>query len=206
MSRPSGTEGYSDEAEALVKQYESISFTDLHREVLHLVPAASSRILDIGSGTGRDAGALAAMGHRVTAVEPTAELRLRAQTLHPSPRIEWVDDSLPDLLSLADRECRFDLVMLTAVWMHLDERQRARAMRRVADMVDEGGAMILSLRYGPVPPGRRMFAVSADETIGLAPAAAEQVVVGALEEDVAAAEAEARAISAPTCSSGSASP
>jgi hypothetical protein len=28
--------------------------------------------------------------------------------------------------------------------------------------------LILSLRYGPVPPGRRMFTVTADETIALA--------------------------------------
>jgi hypothetical protein len=28
--------------------------------------------------------------------------------------------------------------------------------------------MIVSLRYGPVPAGRRMFAVSVEETIGLA--------------------------------------
>jgi hypothetical protein len=37
---------------------------------------------------------LAAMGHRVVAVEPTAALRARAAILHPSPRIEWLDDSL----------------------------------------------------------------------------------------------------------------
>ena len=54
MSRPGGTEGYSEEAEALVRQYESISFADLHREVLHLVPAEPGRVLDIGSGTGRE--------------------------------------------------------------------------------------------------------------------------------------------------------
>jgi SAM-dependent methyltransferase len=166
--RPSGTEGYADEVEVLVKQYESIAFDDVHRDVLHLIPSVSSRILDIGSGTGRDAAGFAAMGHRVTAVEPTAELRARAAALHPSPRIEWLDDSLPGLTSLAER--RFDVVMLTAVWMHLDERQRRQAMPRAAGLVRSGGLMILSLRYGPVPPGRRMFDVTATETIGLAQA------------------------------------
>jgi SAM-dependent methyltransferase len=170
VSRPGGTEGYSAEADALVKQYESISFSDVHRQVLHLIPTTPSRILDIGSGTGRDAAALAAMGHQVTAVEPTAELRRRAQALHPSPQIEWIDDSLPDLASLLHRERRFEVVMLTAVWMHLDASQRERAMARVTGLVCNGGAMILSLRHGPVPPGRRMFAVTAEETIGLASA------------------------------------
>lgn len=168
--RPSGTEGYADEAEALIKQYESISFTDAHRHVLHLIPTAPGRILDIGSGTGRDAAGFAAMGHRVTAVEPTAELRMRAAALHPSPRIEWLDDSLPDLACLHERGETFDVVMLTAVWMHLDEQQRNRAMPRVAGLVRKGGLMILTLRHGPVPPGRRMFDVTADETTRLAEA------------------------------------
>jgi protein-L-isoaspartate O-methyltransferase len=93
--RPSGTEGYADEAEALVQQYESISFADVHKQVLHLIPKPPARVLDIGAGTGRDAAGFADMGHIVTAVEPTAELRMRAMKLHPSPQIAWVDDSHP---------------------------------------------------------------------------------------------------------------
>jgi hypothetical protein len=41
-------------------------------------------------------------------------------------------------------------------------------MPRVAGLVRPGGVMMLSLRYGPVPPGRRMFDVSAGETVQLA--------------------------------------
>ena len=55
--RVSGTENYADEAPELVKRYESISFADAHRLVTHLIPTAPSRVLDIGSGTGRDAAA-----------------------------------------------------------------------------------------------------------------------------------------------------
>jgi protein-L-isoaspartate O-methyltransferase len=101
--RPSGTEGYADEAEALVRQYESLAFADVHRQVLHLIPTDPCRVLDIGAGTGRDAAGFAALGHRVTAVEPTAELRTRAEALHPSARIEWLDDNLPDLARLSAR-------------------------------------------------------------------------------------------------------
>jgi hypothetical protein len=104
----------------------------------------------------------------VTAVEPTAELRLMAMSLHPSPQIQWLDDSLPALVHLHERSETFDVVMLTAVWMHLDEQQRRRAMPPVAGLVRVGGLMMFSLRHGPVPPGRRMFEVTADETIRLA--------------------------------------
>jgi protein-L-isoaspartate O-methyltransferase len=87
-ARPSGTEGYSYEAEALLQQYESISFSRLHKQILRLIPRPSARVLDIGAGTGRDAAGFAAMGYIVTAVEPTAELRMHAMKLHASPPIE----------------------------------------------------------------------------------------------------------------------
>jgi SAM-dependent methyltransferase len=166
--RVSGTEGYADEAEELFRLYEAFPAADAHRAVLHLIPAAPSCILDIGSGTGRDAAWFAAQGHRVVAVEPTDAMRLPAMALHPSPRIEWLDDSLPDLALLRTRGERFDVVMLTAVWMHLDARQRELAMPNLASLVRTGGAVIMLIRHGPVPAGRRMFEISAEETIELA--------------------------------------
>jgi len=173
----SGTEGYADEAEALVKQYESLVFADIHQKVLQLIPATASRVLDIGAGTGRDAAGFAAMGHQVVALEPTEALRSRAAALHPSPQIEWLDDSLPDLAQVMTIGVAFDVVMLTAVWMHLDLAQRQRAMPRVAALLRPGGVLIMSLRYGPVPSGRRMFTVSAEETIQLAGAEGLQPIL-----------------------------
>ena len=71
--RISGTENYAKEAPELLKRYESISFADAHRLVMHLIPTAPSRVLDIGAGTGRDAAGFAALGHSV--VEPTNRRR-----------------------------------------------------------------------------------------------------------------------------------
>ena len=94
--RTSGTENYAEEAPELLKRYESISFADHHRSVIHLIPTVPGRVLDIGAGTGRDAAGLVGLGYSVVAVEPTEELRRGAMVLHPSPMIEWVDDSLPE--------------------------------------------------------------------------------------------------------------
>jgi SAM-dependent methyltransferase len=164
----SGTEGYADEAEELFRLYESISAADAHRAVLHLIPASPTNILDIGSGTGRDAAWFANLGHRVVAVEPTSAMRIPAMALHPSRRIEWLDDSLPDLALLRARGEPFDLVMLTAVWMHLDAAQRRQAMPNVAALARPGGTVIMKVRHGPVPMGRRMFEITPEETIELA--------------------------------------
>jgi SAM-dependent methyltransferase len=164
----SGTEGYADEAEELFRLYEAIPFADAHLVVLHLIPTVPSRVLDIGSGTGRDAAWFAEQGHRVVAVEPTDAMRLPAMALHPSPRIEWLNDSLPDLALLLGRGEKFDVVMLSAVWMHLDQAQRREAMPNLASLVQPGGVMIMKVRHGPVPVGRRMFEILPEETIELA--------------------------------------
>jgi SAM-dependent methyltransferase len=166
--KASGTEGYGEAADALLKPYESVSFADVHRDTLHLFPPPPSRVLDVGAGTGRDAAALAALGHTVVAVEPTPELRAHGQRLHHSAAITWIDDALPDLDKVPAPGERFDLVLLTAVWMHLDPGQRERAMARIADLVQPGGLVTLLLRHGSVPEGRRMFDVSAAETRALA--------------------------------------
>jgi hypothetical protein len=71
-------------------------------------------VLDIGAGTARDAAGFAMLEHRVVAIE-TAALRTEARILHPSPNIEWLNDSLPDLTSLVGRGDTFDVVTLTAV-------------------------------------------------------------------------------------------
>jgi len=164
----SGTEGYAAEGEAFIQRAESISFEDVHGPVLHLLPGTPCHVLDIGAGSGRDAAAFAAMGHRVLAVEPVEESRRAGQTLHPAPAIEWLDDHLPDLARVRRRGGQFDLVMLIAVWMHLDAERRRQAMPVVASLVRPGGTMIMSLRHGPVSPGRRMDDVSGAETVALA--------------------------------------
>ena len=63
---------------------------------------------------------------------------------------------------------RFDLVMITAVWMHLDPQERRVAMPIVASLLHTRGVLTMSLRHGPVPAGRRMFEVGAAEAVALA--------------------------------------
>ncbi|MEH3145190.1 MAG: class I SAM-dependent methyltransferase [Methylobacterium frigidaeris] len=164
MAAVAGSGGYGENAAALAEQYESITFAQVHRDVLHLFPAVPGRVLDIGAGSGRDAAALAGRGHRVTAVEPTRALRAQGQAIHAAVPILWVDDALPDLDVVHRGGEHFDLVLLTAVWMHLDAAERDRAMARVASMLAPNGRVVLSLRHGPVPDGRRMFEVSPGET------------------------------------------
>src|SRR5687768_2861475 len=163
-----GTEGYTEAADALIQQYESFTFEQCHQPELHVLPTVPCRILDVGAGSGRDAAWFAAQGHSVLAVEPTAALRAAAMVLHPSKSIKWLDDSLPELAVVLSRNQLFDTILLSAVWMHLDASDRRAGMLTLASLLSPVGTLVISLRHGPLPGGRRMFDVSAEETIAIA--------------------------------------
>lgn len=163
-----GTEGYSEHAAELSKRFEAVSFAEKHAAVMHLLPSAPSTVLDLGAGTGADAAWFASRGHRVVAVEPTDALRHAGMELHGADAFAWVDDSLPDLARLQACDERFDVVMLTAVWMHLDELERRKAMLRLASLLAPNGVLVMSIRHGPAPSERRIFEVSDEETVALA--------------------------------------
>lgn len=179
-----GTEGYAEHARSLFLRDEALTFASKHHAVFHLLPTEPSAVIDIGSGTGADAAWFASQGHHVVAVEPTDELRLPSRALHSSKTIEWVADSLPHLAIVSGRGQRFRLVMMTAVWMHLDHKERQVAMPNVASLLASDGALLMSLRHGPVPDGRRMFEVSAQETILLAQSCGLQQILSVRAQSV----------------------
>jgi SAM-dependent methyltransferase len=163
-----GAVGYGANASALASQYESITFAEVYRDLIHLFPVQPVTVVDIGAGSGRDAAALARCGHQVVAVEPTGELRREGQRLHGALPIDWMDDHLPTLQVLRRAKRRFEVVLLAAVWMHLEPQEREVAMEAIAELADDNGQVFMSLRHGPIPEGRRMFDVSAEETVRLA--------------------------------------
>jgi SAM-dependent methyltransferase len=161
---PGAQRYYAESADRLGGQYESLTFEDAHEAFLPFLPPGPATAADIGAGTGRDAAALAARGYTVTAVEPVSELRHVARRLHPDPSIAWLGDCLPALSCL---EGPFDLILLSAVWMHLEEAERAGAVARLDELLAPAGRLLISLRHGPPSTNRRMFDVSDEETIAL---------------------------------------
>jgi 2-polyprenyl-3-methyl-5-hydroxy-6-metoxy-1,4-benzoquinol methylase len=159
--------GYSASSGELILRFEAISPDRLYEYVIDLLPIRSSRIADIGSGTGRDAAWLARKGHAVTAVEPVDELRQAAMGLHQHSQIQWVNDRLPNL-SLLQRGESFDLVILSAVWQHLSDGDRRVAMQTLAGITKPDGMVIMSIRHGPGAKNRRVFPANAQDTIDMA--------------------------------------
>ena len=159
---------YELNAPQLVAQYESRTFEDVHDGLLDLLPEAGKTVLDVGSGSGRDAAWLAARGYDVIAVEPCSEMRSLAMTLHRSARIRWLDDCLPDLAQVRRLGLSFDLILLSAVWMHVPTHERDRALRKLAMLLAPNGRIAISLRFGTPDAGRAMHEVSQHELAHLA--------------------------------------
>ena len=148
--------------------YEAFGFEEIHAGAMPFLPATPGTLLDVGAGSGRDAAWFAARGWEVVAVEPAAAMRDQARSLHPTPQIRWVDDRLPALAQLHRLGIAFDLVWVSAVWMHLPPEDRPRAMRKLATLLRPGGRMVLTLRHGPAPEDRAMWPVDAAEVERLA--------------------------------------
>ncbi|MBA6294414.1 methyltransferase domain-containing protein [Colwellia sp. MB02u-9] len=175
---------YNENANKLAQQYLSKSFDEVHQSWSQLLPSviknAHARILDIGAGSGRDAkhiAQLAAHTHgtenkvQIVAVEPAnllAELGARQTT---GLNVKWLTDSLPALSVITKQEVSFDLILLSAVWMHIPVSDRARSIRKLANLLKPGGKLVISLRHGQTIEDRnerKMHNVCADELKQLA--------------------------------------
>ena len=73
---------YDAHASRVVPIYEGISPILSCEWLSDLLPKPPALVVDIGSGTGRDAASFAAAGYEVVAVEPSTAMRAEAQKLH----------------------------------------------------------------------------------------------------------------------------
>lgn len=143
---------FNARAATLAESYESVTFEEVHSNILDWLPPSGARVLDVGAGSGRDAAALASRGLVVVAVEPAARMLTDAKLRHERSEIEWVQDKLPALTQLNGQ--RYHLVLLSAVWMFIPPAERLASMRRVGSLLADGGVAVLDvLPEGPARPG-----------------------------------------------------
>ena len=159
---------YDAHAEDVAAQYEDVSSEAVHGWLTDLLPASSAAVLDIGAGSGRDAAWLADKGYEVVAAEPSSKMRALAARKHPDSRIQWSNDALPALPDLTRSGLSFDLILASAVWMHVPPGKRLRAFRKMINLLRPGGLIAITLRQGYVDPQRGMHPVTVGEIEDLA--------------------------------------
>ncbi len=165
-----GTAYYNQNADALIEKYDALNADEVHRawapKHLREEPGFAC---DIGAGSGRDANWLAEQGWEVVAVEPSSMRDKAAEESHP--RVTWLNDTLPGLKSLRALGRRFDLILLSAVWMHVAPKDRERAFRILSELLNPSGLIVITLRHGQDKEenqARGFHPVTAEELIGYA--------------------------------------
>lgn len=157
---------YERHATDLADGYEALSLEAAHPSLASIVMTEYAgkklRVLDVGAGTGRDAAWFAEQGHEVVAAEPSRAMRKVAKRLHAGLSIDWLDDKLPTLSRLHARGETFDLIILSAVWMHVRPEDRQNALQSLMSLLNSGGTLYLTLRLGPAEPERGIFKISLD--------------------------------------------
>ncbi len=123
-----------------------------------LVPRGA-RILDVGSGMGRVAAALAARGHEVVAVEPDAELVEQSRATYPHLEVIPRDVLALDAATLAahGHPTEFDLLVCVGnVLVFLAEGTERQVLAHLASMLAPGGRVLAGfhLRGGPAAARR----------------------------------------------------
>ncbi len=159
---------YDSHAVETAERYERLSSDRLHEWLVKFLPEGRAAALDVGAGSGRDAAWLARRGYEVVAAEPSFAMRAQARRLHADLGIQWETDRLPELATLSRSRLTFDLILLSAVWMHVPPACRSRAFRKLVNLLRPGGVLAMTLRHGSAEPGRGMHDVSREEIERLA--------------------------------------
>ena len=133
-------EFYDRNASEIAKRYEQIESS---------VVATASRlrshgsVLDVGCGSGRDLSHLASLGFDVYGVDASKHLIDEAIERHPELKDRVFFGALPHRLpSFAQT---FDLVICSAVLMHVEPESLAPAIEALAAKVNKGGYLLLSV-------------------------------------------------------------
>lgn len=177
---------YADNAGALARRYDSVTTDTVLAGLTDLIPPPPAPVLDIGAGSGRDTAWFQSRGHAVTAAEPVAAFR--AMIARRVPAATVVDSALPALDGLSGQHA---LILVNAVWHHLDPAHRDIALGRLADLLTPDGRLFLALRRGPVPAGAPLHDLDPAAEIARAAAAGLALIrrhdAPAHDQDTAAA-------------------
>lgn len=157
---------YKNNADLVTEQYNSVPFENVHKNILNELPT-SGCVLDVGAGSGRDSFALAERGLKVTAVEPASEMMERAKENFSHENITWVSDKMPTLEKIIETGQKYDFILLSAVWMHVDLKDRKEAFSNLQKLLKPNAKMAISLRHGGFSDERKALPVSKDEMIDL---------------------------------------
>lgn len=131
---------YDRTAEAYARATLDVDMAPIYRRFLAYVPPAG-KILDAGSGSGRDTLAFLNLGYRVQAFDASVELCALSYSL------TGVETRHLRFQDLHDQEA-FDGVWACASLLHVPEAELGDAMARLLTALRPGGVVYMSFKLG----------------------------------------------------------
>jgi len=133
---------YENNAKHLSLRYESAKVDNIHSLLVNTFPSKSS-LLEIGCGSGRDAGFMHRNGYDILAVDGSMEMIAEAKQCHPElvDRLKVV--KVPEELYF--EPFSFNGVYSIATLMHLDKDAINCTMEKIAMILKPGGKFFFSV-------------------------------------------------------------
>ena len=122
---------YNQEAENISSRYEKADMSSLY-EIITGTFAAKSRLLELGCGSGRDAGILLRSGLDIIATDGSPSMLKQAAALHPELKGRLLQYELPGQSDFS--ACSFDGVLANAMLMHLAPGGIKDTLKEVDDL------------------------------------------------------------------------
>lgn len=129
--------------------YQDVTFEEMNGAWIEQLPEEAGFALDVGAGDGRDAKALALKGWEVLAAESDATLRNKGKQFTTGASVVWLEDKLPDLNNIRKLSQRFNLILVSSVWLEVSPDNRDRAFRILSNLLAPGGLIVIALRNDP---------------------------------------------------------
>ena len=160
-----GNRGYGEHFADLVREGADLAG---EARLADALVARRARILDVGSGMGRIAAALTALGHDVVATEPDPALREQSlATYGDVPVLPHEALAIPPLES-------FDLIVVVGnVFIYLGEGTERDVLAHLRSLLAPGGRILAGFHLTGIKPGSRTY--PADEFVADAGAAGLRV-------------------------------
>lgn len=157
-------------------RHASLSFDEVHADLLPWLPKSPARILDVGAGVGRDALSLAQLGYRVSAVEPSIAMR-EAGEHRTTGAVDWMDDSLPCLSGPIAGATRYHFILCSAVLMHVRPGSLPASLSSMSALLAPTGRLAVTLRAPQSDDPSNVFFDHSDQALLDAAASAGLEVV-----------------------------